>query len=103
MKVFIGTSSIAEWQASAILRPHMRANYGQQALKDRAGLGPAFDQTADDGQRLGLRSLAGLWILMRLLAAVGLAWDVKLASEAKIARRLADQQVSPEALDLEDG
>lgn len=43
------------------------------------------------------------FILIRLLAAVGLAWDVKVPSEEKIARRLADQRVSPKALDLEPG
>jgi stearoyl-CoA desaturase (delta-9 desaturase) len=43
------------------------------------------------------------FIFIRLLAAVGLAWDVKVPSEEKIARRLADQQVLSEALDLEHG
>jgi len=42
------------------------------------------------------------FILIRLLAALGLAWDVKMPSEEKIARRLA-HQASQGALDLEHG
>jgi stearoyl-CoA desaturase (Delta-9 desaturase) len=42
------------------------------------------------------------FIFIRLLAAAGLAWDVKLPSEEKIARRRA-RQASLEALDLEHG
>jgi stearoyl-CoA desaturase (delta-9 desaturase) len=42
------------------------------------------------------------FIFIRLLTALGLAWDVKIPCEEKIARRLA-HQASQGALDLEHG
>jgi stearoyl-CoA desaturase (delta-9 desaturase) len=42
------------------------------------------------------------FIFIRLLAALGVTWDVKTPSEQKIARRLA-HQASQKALDLELG
>jgi len=42
------------------------------------------------------------FIFIRLLTALGLAWDVKIPREEKIARRLA-HQASQKALDLEHG